>query len=108
MLNEIGLRFNFVTNTCSYEEGDLYLYDRNPVGRGLNFAENPEQDEDLLRHAFELHCLNPVQDIALHQLPQLEEIAQGTFILLNGVTQTDTQQRRDLDQALRAPGTTVD
>jgi hypothetical protein len=25
MLKEIGLRFNFVTNTGSYEEGDLYF-----------------------------------------------------------------------------------
>jgi hypothetical protein len=28
MLNEIGLRFNFVTDTGSYEEGDLYLRPR--------------------------------------------------------------------------------
>ena len=39
MLNEIGLRFNFVANTGSYEEGDLYFYDRNPACRGLDFAE---------------------------------------------------------------------
>ncbi len=39
MLNEIGLRFNFVTYTGSYEEGDLYFYDRNPVGRGLDFPQ---------------------------------------------------------------------
>ena len=40
MLNEIGLRFNFITHTGSYEEGDLYFYDRNPAGRGLDFAKN--------------------------------------------------------------------
>ena len=40
MLNEIGLRFNFVTYTGSCEEGDLYFYDRNPAGRGLDFAKN--------------------------------------------------------------------
>ena len=43
MLNEIGLRFNFVTDTGSYEEGDIYFYDRNPAGRGLDFAKNPNQ-----------------------------------------------------------------
>jgi hypothetical protein len=51
MLNEIGLRFNFVTDTGSYEEGNLYFYDRNPVGRGLDFAENPDQEEEFLRYA---------------------------------------------------------
>ena len=42
MLNEIGLRFNFVTDSGSYEEGDLYFYDSNPTGRGLDFADNPD------------------------------------------------------------------
>ena len=55
ILNEIGLRFNFVTNTDSYEEGDLYFYDMNPAGRGLDFAENPDQEEDFLRYATERH-----------------------------------------------------
>jgi hypothetical protein len=31
MLNKIGLRFSFVTDTGSYEEGDLYFYIRNPT-----------------------------------------------------------------------------
>jgi len=42
MLNEFGLRFNFVIDTGSYEEGDLYFYDSNPTGRGLDFADNPD------------------------------------------------------------------
>jgi hypothetical protein len=46
MFNEIGLRFNFVTNTSSYEEGDFYFYDRSPACRGLYFVENPDQEED--------------------------------------------------------------
>jgi len=60
MLNEIGLRFNFVTYTGGYEEGDLYFYDKNPECRGLDFADNPDQEEDFLRNVVELHCLNPV------------------------------------------------
>ena len=51
MLNEIGLRFNFVTNTGSYEEGNLYFNDKSPAGRGLDFAENPDQEEDFMRYA---------------------------------------------------------
>jgi hypothetical protein len=43
MLNEIGLRFNFVTDTGSYKEGDLYFYDKNPAGRGIDFVENLDQ-----------------------------------------------------------------
>jgi len=107
MLNDIGLRFNFVTNTDSYEEGDLYFYDRNPTRCGLDFAENPDQEEDFLRYAVELHCLYPVQCIAQYPLPRLEEISHGTIILINAVTQTDTQQRRDMDAALRDAGTST-
>ena len=70
MLNEIGLRFNFVTYTGSYEEGDLYFYDKNPAGRELDFADNPDHKEDFLRYAIKLHCLNPVHDdIVQYPLP---------------------------------------
>jgi len=55
MLYGIGLRFNFVTDTGIYEEEDLYFYDRNPDSRGLDFANNPDQEEDFLRYAIELH-----------------------------------------------------
>ncbi len=106
MLNKIGLRFNFVTNTISYKVGDLYFYNRNPTGRGLDFAENPDQEEDFLRYAGELHCPKPVQDIAQFPFPELEKMAQGTTILINAVTHTSTQQRRDLDVVMRAAGTT--
>ena len=36
----------------------------NPADRRLDFAENPDPEEDFLNYAVELHCLNPVQDIA--------------------------------------------
>jgi hypothetical protein len=57
ILNEIGQRFNFATDTSSYEEGDLYFYDMNPTGRGFYFADNPDQKEDFLRYAVELYYL---------------------------------------------------
>ncbi len=60
-----------------------------------------------MRYATELQCLSPVQDIAQYLLPQLEKIEQGTAILLNIVTHMGTQQKRDLDAALRAAGTTA-
>ena len=60
MLTEIGLQFTFATDVGCYEESVLYFYDRNPTGIGLYFAENPEQEEDFLRYAVELHCLNHV------------------------------------------------
>jgi hypothetical protein len=107
MLNEIGLRFNFVTATGSYEERDLYFSDKNPAGRGLYFAENPDLEEDFVKYAVELQCLNPVKDIAQYQIPQLEEIAHEAAILLNAVTHTGTQHKRDLDASLRAAGTST-
>ena len=71
MLTEIGLQSTFSTDIGCYEESVLYFYYRNPAGRGLDFANNPEQKEDFLRYAIELHCLNPVQDIAHTPLPPL-------------------------------------
>ena len=63
------MRFNFVTYTGSYEEGDLYFYDRNAAGRGLYFAKNHDQEEDFMRYAVELHFLKPVKDIVQYPLP---------------------------------------
>ena len=108
MLNETGLSFTFATDIGCYEEGVLYFFERNPAGRGLDFAENLEQEEDFLRYAMELHYLNPVQDIAQYSLPQVEEIARGTEILLDAFKQPGTQKRKDLDAALRAARTSVD
>ena len=69
MLTEIGLQFTFYTDVGCYEESVIYFYEGNPAGRGLDFADNPEQEEVFLRYAVELHCLNPVQDIAQIPLP---------------------------------------
>ena len=41
-------------------------------------------------------------------LPQLEEIARGAAVLLAHVNKTGTQQRKDMNEALRAAGTTTD
>ena len=38
MLMEIGLQFTFYTDVGSCEERVMYFYDRNPAGRGLDFA----------------------------------------------------------------------
>lgn len=108
MITEIGLRFTFADDIGSYEESVLYFYDRNPSGSGLDFAENPEQEEDFMRYAVELHCLKPVHGIAQTPLPQLEEIARGTAILLVPATKTSTQQRKYLDAALKASVTATD
>jgi hypothetical protein len=69
MLTEIGLQFTFSIDIGCYKESVLYFYDRNPAGRGLDFADKPEQEEDFMRYAVELHCLNPVHDIAQTPLP---------------------------------------
>ena len=44
MLTEIGLQFTFATDVGCYEEIVLYFYNRNLAGRGLDFAENLEQE----------------------------------------------------------------
>jgi len=108
MLTEIGLQFTFSADIGCYEDSVLYFYDRNPAGCGLDFADNPEQEEYFLRYAVELHCLNPVQDITQTPLPQLEEIARGAAILLATINKTGTQQRKDMDATLRAAGTAPD
>jgi len=106
MIRETRLSFPIVTDIGCYEEGILYFYERNPARRGLDFAENPEQEEDYLRYAVEMHCLNLIQDIAQCPLPQFKEIARGTEILLDAFLQPRTHQRKDLEATLRAEGTT--
>jgi len=108
MLTEIGIQFTFSTDISFYEESVIYFYNSNPARRGLDFADNPEQEEDFPRYAIELHCLNLVQDIAQTPLPPLEEIARGAAVLLAAVNKTGTQQRKDMDATLRTSGTTPD
>ncbi len=66
---------------------ESYTSTKGTLKRGLDFAENPEQEEDFLRYAVELHCLNHAKDIAQYALPQLEEIARGTEILMDAFLQ---------------------
>ena len=104
MLTRIGLQFTFATDVGSYEESVLYFYDRSPSGRGLDFAENPEQEDNFMRY-----CLNPVQNIAQTPLPQLEEIARGTTILLASCRHEGRNAAtQDLDATLKAAGTAAD
>ena len=108
MLIDTRLQFTIAIYIGCYEESTLYFYERNRVIRGLDFAHNPDQKEDFMRYAVELLCLNPVQDITHYPLPQLEEIARGTEILLATSTHPRTYQRRDLDAALGVARTTTD
>ena len=57
-----------------------HFYDRNSVGRGLDFDENPEHKEEFYRYAVHLTCTSPTKDIIYMHLPPLEDLAKGAEI----------------------------
>ena len=50
------LKLNLITSKGDSEEHLITFYERNLVGCGLDFTENPDSKEDLLRYAVEPGC----------------------------------------------------
>ena len=76
------LKIKFITTKGYNEEHLIIFYERNPIGRGLDFIDNPDSKEDFLRYAVELQRLNPVADTRKSPLPLLEELAEGATFLI--------------------------
>ena len=60
----------------SQEEGytytiNLYFYDRNPVGKELDFDSNPEQKEPFSRYAVSFQLHDRTEDLSRLSLPTL-------------------------------------
>jgi len=75
LLDIKGLQFIFFNDKRESENHILYFYERNPVGRGLDFDDYPENKSDFVRYALELRCLNPAVDTKKTPLPPLEDLA---------------------------------
>ena len=84
-----------------WEEHFLTFYERNPAGRGLDFTENPNNEEDFLRYAVELHCLDPMADTRKSPLPPLEDLAEGVTVQLAIGQNHGSELIMNLDIALR-------
>ena len=67
----------------------------------MDFTENPDHKEDFLRHAVELHCLNPMADIRKLPLPPLEYLAEGVTVQLTTKLKHGTEPKKDMDVNLR-------
>ena len=99
------MKFKFYTDRGVREEHYLSFCEKNPAGRGLDFAENPGAKEDYIRYATDLHCLNPVADTRKTPLPPLEDLAEGVMAHIHASLRPETKPRRELDAAIRATGT---
>jgi hypothetical protein len=56
------------------------FYDRNPIGKGLDFGDDPQNCEPFLWYSFSLQCPCPVKYIVTTPLPPLEYIVHGIFL----------------------------
>ena len=104
LLQDKGLEFPFINNNNEWEQHQLYFYERNPAGRGLDFTEAEDTKEEFLRYAVELHCLNPITDIKKHPLPALEELVHGATVAITEGLYNGCEPRKELQRALKEAG----
>jgi len=101
-----GLNFPFINDNNDWEQHDVYFYERNPAGCGLDFTDTKDIKTDFLRYAIEYHCQNPISDIKKHPLPLLEELVDGVSFQLMVGPQGGREPRQDLDRALKEADST--
>ena len=106
MLEEIGLRFTLYNDKRETEEHTLHFYERNPVGRGLDFDDRPDDKTDFVRYAVELRCLSPIVDTKKSPVPPLDDLAEVVEALKTSRLKPDKDPRRDLEKLLHTEGTT--
>jgi hypothetical protein len=106
MLEEKGLRLTLYNERREADEHTLYLYERNPVGRGLNFDDHPDDKIDFVRYAVELRCLNPIVDTKRSPLPPLEDFAEAMEALIAVGLKPDKKPRKEIEKLLQTKGTT--
>jgi hypothetical protein len=51
ILQDKGMNITLINNEGEFQEAPIYFFDRNPVGRGLDFDEIPDQKYNFLRYA---------------------------------------------------------
>jgi hypothetical protein len=73
-------RTAFLNEEGNYDQTVIHFYDRNPIGRELDFDESLGRKEDFLRYAVQLTCNNPIENIIHTPLPPLENLARGAAI----------------------------
>jgi hypothetical protein len=101
LLQDKGLDFPFINNYNEWEQQDIFFYERNPAGRGLDFTDAEDDKEDFLRYAVEYHCLNPIADIKTHPLPALEELVHDITAQTSEGLQYGKEPRKELQRALK-------
>ncbi len=103
-LEEKGLRFTFSNDKRVDEEHTIHFYERNSMGRGLEFDDHPEAKSYFVRFAVKLRCLNPIVDTKKNPLPPLEELAEAVYTLLTIGLKPNKEPRRELGKILQPEG----
>ena len=106
LLDRKGLQFTFFNDKRVAKDYSLFFYERNIVGRGLDFDNFPEIKPDFVRYAMELRCLNLVMDIKKTPLPPLEDFADAVIVLLQTGLQHNKEPRKELEKILQSEGAT--
>ena len=101
LLYDKGINFPFINDTNEWELYNVHFYERNPVGRGLDFKDTEDIKSDFLMYAVDYQCQNPIAEIKKHPLPILEELVDGVSLQLMTGLQSGREPRKDLDRALK-------
>jgi len=57
----MGISIALLNNVAEYQHAPIFLYERNPAGRGLDFNDFPEQKANFLKYAVQLNCINLIR-----------------------------------------------
>jgi hypothetical protein len=106
LLHDKGLNFPFINDNNEWEHHDVYFYERNPAGRGLDFTDTEDIETDFLRYSVDYHCQNPIADIKEHVPPLLEELVNGVLLQLIAGLRIGCEPRKDLDRVLKEADST--
>ncbi len=87
----------------SQEEGytyksNIYLYDRNPAGKELDFESNPYYNENYMRYAVSFQLQNRTEDLSRFSLPTLSDITHGIVLEMKHVRYYHTPTRKALNK----------